>query len=942
MSFLLLVVGAIFGAILCGGILQNEAWGAGVVFGAISGLFIARWRILAARVSQLERDLVALRNARISKSMDSDKARFDATAQTVTLRDEPAADLDVPTAIPPANVSNNATAPIPARVYVPQAQPSVPADQPVDAMSASDAPAVLMPSQNANRITVPPAPRPVSRREPDSIERGLSAIKRWFTEGNVPVKIGVLVLFAGVVALIKYATDQGWLSLPIELRLAAIAAATLAALVFAWRKREQKRSFALSLQGGCIGILMMLVFSAFRVYHLIPSGAAFALLLILVVGISVLAVLQDAIALAVLGIIGGFLSPILVSTGGGSHVVLFSYYALLNTAILGIAWRKPWRVLNLIGFAFTFGIGSAWGVLSYQPQNLASTAPFLILFWLFYLVIPVLYALRQAPDRRDFIDATLVFGTPLIAFPLLAGLLHGDRLTLAFSAVLAAAVYTTLAWVLLRRFSLKLLGESHALLALGFATLAVPLALSARTTACAWALEGAALVWLGLRQERRLPRWIGYALQLAAAFSLAVHFNPEHIPVRETQVIFNGTFFCALLISLAGFVSARLLSLRDSKAPLSHAMFWWALGWWYLLGGNEIQTFAAESLKTLWAFGFVSISAWIGAELLRRLRWQDCALPAVIIFPLALPMIGIIAFEQHGPLEGYAIPVWAIWLLAALRSLHNLQPALSKGMSVLQFIFLWALVLLLGTEFGHLADVHFSLAPIWVVLAGLLPFATLFWLTLERKSLVHYPLPALGDSLRTALLATLGIVLGLFLLLGLFVEGHATPLPYVPLLNPLELAQCLVALLMLRWYRSTDHNSGSAISQEAGLRVFALFGFALLTSITLRSVHFLANLPWNEHLFDATVTQASLSLVWSAVGIAAMLFGAKRKIRGAWIGGAALMGVVLVKLILIDRQHLGDLPGILSFLAVGVLLLVVGYFAPVPPRKLTTINGDSE
>lgn len=213
---------------------------------------------------------------------------------------------------------------------------------------------------------------------------------------------------------------------------------------------------------------------------------------------------------------------------------------------------------------------------------------------------------------------------------------------------------------------------------------------------------------------------------------------------------------------------------------------------------------------------------------------------------------------------------------------------------------------------------------------------------MERKSLVHYPLPALDDSLRTALLATLGIVLGLFLLLGLFVEGHATPLPYVPLLNPLELAQCLAALLMLRWYRSADHgNSGSAISQEAGLRVFALFGFALLTSITLRSVHFLADIPWNERMFDATVTQASLSLVWSVVGIAAMLFGAKRKIRGVWIGGAALMGVVLVKLILVDRHHLGDLPGIVSFLAVGILLLVVGYFAPVPPRQLAIKEGET-
>ena len=126
MSFLLLVVGAIFGAILCGGIFHNEAWGAGLVFGAISGLFVARWRILATRVSQLERDLVALRNARISKAMDADKARIDATAQSVTLRDEPPTGFDFPSSIPSAN----ATTPIPARVYIPQAQTTTPADRP--------------------------------------------------------------------------------------------------------------------------------------------------------------------------------------------------------------------------------------------------------------------------------------------------------------------------------------------------------------------------------------------------------------------------------------------------------------------------------------------------------------------------------------------------------------------------------------------------------------------------------------------------------------------------------------------------------------------------------------------------------------------------------------------------------------------------------------------
>src|SRR6202035_3678108 len=117
-------------------------------------------------------------------------------------------------------------------------------------------------------------------------------------------------------------------------------------------------------------------------------------------------------AFALLAVSGGFLAPVLASTGQGSHVVLLSYYAVLNAGILAVAWFKAWRPLNLAGFLFTFVIGTACGVLSYHPPLFASTEPFLILFFLFYLAIAVLFASRQPPELRGYVDGTLVFGTP--------------------------------------------------------------------------------------------------------------------------------------------------------------------------------------------------------------------------------------------------------------------------------------------------------------------------------------------------------------------------------------------------------------------------------------------------------------------------------------------------------------------------------------------------
>src|SRR6185437_4008862 len=249
---------------------------------------------------------------------------------------------------------------------------------------------------------------------------------------------------------------------------------------------------------------------------LLAPGAAFALLIVIAVLSAALAILQDSQAFALLGTTGGFLAPILASTGEGSHVVLFSYYAVLNTGLLLIAWFKAWRPLNVVGFLFTFVIGTLWGVLRYRPEMLASTEPFLIVFFLFYVAIAVLFAERQPPQLRGYVDGTLVFGTPLAAFGLQSALLFGQRFALAYSALAVSGLYLALAWILQRRRrdSQGLLTEAFMALGVLFLTLAVPLGLAGRWSSATWAIEGAGLVWVGSRQGRRLPRAFGALLQI--------------------------------------------------------------------------------------------------------------------------------------------------------------------------------------------------------------------------------------------------------------------------------------------------------------------------------------------------------------------------------------------------------------------------------------------
>jgi uncharacterized membrane protein len=151
-----------------------------------------------------------------------------------------------------------------------------------------------------------------------------------------------------------------------------------------------------------------------------------------------------------MGAIGGFVAPLLCSSGNGDHVTLFTYYAILNAEIFAIAWFKAWRSLNLIGFVFTFVVATAWGALRYQPRHFDTTKPFLILFFLFFVDISVLYALRQPPRLKGLIDSTLIFGVPLVCFGLQIHLVKGFEFGLTYSSLALGSLYVVLATVLWR------------------------------------------------------------------------------------------------------------------------------------------------------------------------------------------------------------------------------------------------------------------------------------------------------------------------------------------------------------------------------------------------------------------------------------------------------------------------------------------------------------
>ncbi|MEO7067660.1 MAG: DUF2339 domain-containing protein [Rhodanobacter sp.] len=768
--------------------------------------------------------------------------------------------------------------------------------------------------------------------QPDAASILISRIKHWFTEGNVPVKIGILVLFAGVAALLKYAADAGMLQVPISLRLSLVALAAIGALGFGWRQRGTRRVFALSLQGGAIGVLLITVFTAFRLYALLPPQAAFVLLLILVAGVGVLAVLQDALALAVLALVAGFFAPILTSTGHGSHVVLFSYYAVLNLAILGMAWKRPWRVLNLLGFVATFGIGTAWGVLQYRPEFFASTEPFLILNFLFYLAIPLLYLRRAEPGQRTVMDGCLVFGVPLVSLLLQGALLQWQGQPLAFSALAAAAIYVAVAWRLRGYDQLGILRDAWAALAIALATVAVPLALSASLTGSIFALEGAGLIWLGLRQQRWLSRWAGVALQVMAALAVLLSYDSYSAATATSWL--NHNFLSALILAAAAFASVSFYARQGSDAIMQRwtavLLYGWGLCWWLGACLVEIDRHVAVSNKLAAVMILLIVSAWACAETARRRPRFE--LGVALAWTVPMLFLGIFLVTVGWLTDG-AQPLWG-WNLVAvvagallgwrtLACLHEQsEPAL-----LAEWSWLWRWTLIASAAIKAALPINGD----WLLLLVTLPLCALAWLALKRPRWIAPPLPELMPRLRATLLHSVFLVLALVWFFGLFMAGNAGPMAYLPLLNPLEILLLVVMLLGASWLGDAE---APALWQQRRAMALGAIGMVFVTSATLRAVHQLGDVPWDGvDLFDSSLAQLALTIVWSVFGLLAWVWGSRHSRRLVWLAGAVAMGVVLLKLLLIDRGHLGNLFGITSFIAYGLLCTGIGYLAPAPPRE---------
>ena len=125
-------------------------------------------------------------------------------------------------------------------------------------------------------------------------------------------------------------------------------------------------------------------------------------------------------------------------------------------------------------------------------------------------------------------------------------------------------------------------------------------------------------------------------------------------------------------------------------------------------------------------------------------------------------------------------------------------------------------------------------------------------------------------------------------------------------MNPLELASGFVLLVLVRWWGAHAPFRRFEVPPQLLAAVVALVGLFFLTMVVARAVHHFAGVAFDpESLAASGVLQTALSIVWGVTGLTAMVIGARASARAIWLGGAALMAVVVVKLFLVELDNTG-------------------------------------
>ncbi len=485
-------------------------------------------------------------------------------------------------------------------------------------------------------------------------------------------RIGIVAVLVGLSYFLKLAFDNNWIGPATQVAIGIIAGI----VILFWSERFRCKGFsgfAFSLKAIGIGALYLSLWAASQFYHLIPSPVAFFAMVLVTATGAVLSLRQNAELLAALALVGGFLTPVLVSTHQNQEVVLFGYLALLDLGTVWVVAIKGWRRLLLGSFIGTAMLYGAWASSYYTEPQLPITLAFATFFFLLYAGAPFLgrRSVEVQPSPNVMIALVLLNASFYFATSYLI-LVEHHRFELAWLAVAIAALFFVLTRLQQRREGIAsaVYGPLYLALGIGFLTIAVPLKVEGHWNTLGWIIEGGALFWAAHRSRSILLRILGScAFALGAARLMAVDSF-------DAAPLFINARFGLYLTAIAALA---LLAHYTAREGGRHNRLWTGAA---IIGINLLALLALhfevveyfqpqfsaayseparQSVATLRAFTYSAVWMIYGSGLMligfwKRsafLRWQAIAL-------LALTVIKVFLFDISTLQRGYRIAAFIV------------------------------------------------------------------------------------------------------------------------------------------------------------------------------------------------------------------------------------------------------------------------------------------
>jgi uncharacterized membrane protein len=525
---------------------------------------------------------------------------------------------------------------------------------PSPAVVAIDAPKTLPPTppeqKAARSLPLPRAPEPAAAPTP--------ALSDHLTEARLGQRgllvVGIVILVVGIGYFLQYSFQQGWVSPAMRVFMTYLSGGALLALGELFRRRAYA-SFGLTLAGGGVATLYFATFAGYGLYSLLPAIPAFSLMVVVTILAGTLAVFYNNRWLAVLGIVGGFATPLLIQVETPATVPFFLYLVILNTGILGIAYYRAWGLLHYLGAVATWLVFFSWLIGPSSRADFWYELAFANFTFLVYALAPLLYSLRTGQKNTAGAwslivpNTLLALGVSLEMISVKFSQQAGGALTVAYGLFFVALA----SWIQRHRPASKGAFSAALVKAILFTGLTIPLLFSGPWITAFWAIAAIAVGWAGVRLGNRWVFAGSLIMGAVALFHLHTWAYPHVFRFhgfargfrdgwtdQATVRLFLGALTVAMLVLFSRF--ARLLPTPRPMLAMI-AMGFAALQLFFVLN-LEIRGFfltnapgaADAATSILWALFSIGLIAIGFRQRLREVRFVGVGLFAITLGKVVL------------------------------------------------------------------------------------------------------------------------------------------------------------------------------------------------------------------------------------------------------------------------------------------------------------------